>query len=195
VVLTGEFLSIVAFDRSGVVASRPINIHQEPALFLHIIVGCLFLDVYEFGLDPTVHPELVGEIEVDGEWFDIVDIIHVEGGLCGRGTVCYYVRKDGVYYIIKDRWVVVGKGDKEAKILKSLEGLKHIPTVIKDVPVMFNGKKDTTEFLRQSKNARDVHVEIREHRRMLLQPCAHSLSNFRDLVELLTAIRDVVNGE
>ncbi|KLO03946.1 hypothetical protein SCHPADRAFT_793713, partial [Schizopora paradoxa] len=144
VTLTGDFLSLVAFDRSGVVASRPINIHKEPALFLHIIIGCLFLNVNEFGLDPTVHsdskePPLVGEIEVDGEWYDIIDVVHVEGGLCGRGTVCYYVRRNGVYYIVKDRWVVVECAEKEAKILESLQGSNHIPRFIKDVPVLFNG--------------------------------------------------------
>ncbi len=195
-ILTGTLLSVIGLDRSGLVASKPFDINEEPGLFLHVIVGSLYLDEYQFGLDPTIRitDSKSKEIEVDGEWFDIIDVIHIEGGLRGRGTVCYHVRKGDKDYIVKDRWVDVRHAEREANILKKLSGLKHIPRFIKDVPVMFNGEKDTTAFLRQSEEARKS-SEIREHRRMLLEPPAHKLGQFRDLVELLTAIRDVVDGE
>ncbi len=44
------------------------------------------------------------EIEVDGEWYDIVKVIHIEGVLRGRATICYHVQKDEEDYVVKDCW-------------------------------------------------------------------------------------------
>lgn len=199
--LSGEWLSVIAFDRSGWVASPPFNIHEDPGMFLHVMVGSLYLEQKKFGLDPTV--EIRGEskrIEVDGEWYNIIDVIHVEGVLRGRATICYHVRKDGQDYVVKDCWVDASRTDREADILEKLKGLEHVPEVIKNVPVLFEGKPDTTAHFRRSRNKDGSpgtykSVEIREHRRMLLKPLARKLSDFRDLVELLTALRDIVDSE
>lgn len=199
--LTGEFVTVIAFDRSGWVASSPFNIHEHPGLFLRVVVGSLYLDESKYGLDPTV--DIRGEekrIEVDGEWYDIVDVIHVEGVLRGRATICYHVQKDGQDYVVKDCWVDLSRQDKEADILEKLKGLEHVPEVVKNVPVMFNGKPDTTAHFRRPKPGDETpgsykNVEIREHRRILLKPLARKLSDFRDLVELITAVRDIVDSE
>ncbi len=197
---TGAFLTVIAFDRSGWVASEPINIHKQPWLFLHLAIGILYLEGEDAGFDQTVRLRCdKKEIEVGGEWFNIVDVIHVEGVLRGRATVCYHVEKDGKDYVVKDSWVDISRNDREANILEKLKGLDHVPKVVKDVPVLFRGKPDTTAFLRQSDSEPHrpgtyKNVEIREHRRMLLEPRAKNLSEFRDLVELLTAIRDIVDG-
>ncbi len=198
--LTGELLTVIAFDRSGWVASKPFNINKDPGLFLHVVVGSLYVDE-NFGLDPTVR--LRGEkkeIEVDGEWYDIVKVIHIEGVLRGRATICYHVRKDEEDYVVKDCWVDRSRADKEADILKDLQGIEHVPEVIKDVVVKIDGRSDTTAYFRRAKGDDGTaktykDVEIREHRRMLMKPLARKLSDFRDLVELITAVRDIVDGK
>lgn len=195
-VLTDNLLSVLAFDRSGLVASSPFNIHENPSLFLHAMVGCLHIEETRFGIDPTVKiDENSKTIQVGEEWYDIIDVLHVEGALRGRGTVCYHVRKDGKDYVVKDSWVDTSREDREPKVLASLSGLKHIPKVIKDCPVYYKGEPDKTSLFRESEAGKTCTAEIREHRRMLLEPCAHKISDFRDLVELLTAIRDVVDGK
>lgn len=197
--LTGDHLTVIAFDRSGWVASPPFNIHDDPGLFLHVVVGSLYLDEEKYGLDPTV--EIRGEkkrIWVEDAWYDIVDVIHVEGVLRGRATICYHVQKDGQDYVVKDCWVDTSRNDREANVLAKLKGLPHVPEVVKDVAVMFDNKPDTTAHFRRSKKGGKSsgtykNVEIREHRRILLKPLARKLSDFRDLVELITAVRDIVD--
>lgn len=195
--LTDDWMSVVVLDRSGWVASKPFNIHRNPGLFLHVAVGSLYLDESKYGLDPTLR--MRGdkkEIELDGEWYEIVEVIHLEGVLRGRATICYHVRKDGEDYIVKDSWIDVSRKDREADILEKLKGSKHVPEVVKSVPVQFNGKTDSTAYFRKNtKDGKIGNVEIREHWRMLLKPRARKLTDFRDLVELLTAIRDIVDGE
>lgn len=199
--LTGEWLSVIAFDRSGWVASEAFNINEEPDLFLHVVVGSLYLDNEKYGLDPTIRlRQGKKEIEVDGDWYEIIDVIHVEGVLRGRATICYHVRKDGQDYVVKDCWVDASRTDREADVLEKLKGLKHVPEVVKNVAVMFNNKPDTTAYFRPPKkgetsSGKYKDVEIREHRRILLKPLARKLSDFRDLVELLTAVRDIVDSE
>lgn len=199
---TGALLTVVGFDRSGWVASEPINIHEQPGLFLHLVIGHLYLDEEDAGFDLTVRLRSEKkEIEVGGEWYNIVDVIYVEGVLRGRATICYHVEKDGKDYVVKDSWVDTSRTDREADILEQLKGLEHVPRIIKDVPVLFRGKPDTTAYFREAdpeatyRTGTYKGVEIREHRRMLLEPRARNLSEFRSLVELLTAIRDIVDGK
>ncbi|KLO14985.1 hypothetical protein SCHPADRAFT_825534 [Schizopora paradoxa] len=196
--LTGNDLTVLMFDRSGLVASNPVDIHEKASVFLHAAIGSLYAEPTVIGLDPTINTDeskgpksiLVGE-----NWYEILDVIYVEGALRGRGTVVYQVQKDGQLYVVKDSWVDTSREDREPQILKSLEGLDHIPEVVEDYAVLYNGVPDTTRLFRESEAGKGFKSEIREHRRLLLKPCARKLSDFRDLVELLTAIRDVVDGE
>ena len=58
-VLTGDLMRISVMDSGGVVHSDPINIVEEPRLFLHVILGLSFADDVYLGYDPTIvkHPD------------------------------------------------------------------------------------------------------------------------------------------
>ena len=58
-VLTGDLAQISVMDRGGVVHTDPINIIEEPRLFLHAILGLTFADDIYLGYDPTIvkHPD------------------------------------------------------------------------------------------------------------------------------------------
>ncbi|KLO15184.1 hypothetical protein SCHPADRAFT_825139 [Schizopora paradoxa] len=196
--LTGSDLTVLMFDRSGLVASDPVDIHEKASVFLHAAIGSLYADPTLIGLDPTINTdESKGpkSILVGDNWYEILDVIYVEGALRGRGTVVYQVQKDGELYVVKDSWVDTSREDREPQILQSLADLEHIPKVVENYAVIYNGEPDTTSYFRQSEAGKSFKSEIREHRRLLRKPCARKLCDFRDLVELLTAIRDVVDGE
>lgn len=201
--LTGDEMTVVAFDRSGWVANKSFNIHKEPQKFLRTVIGHLFMDDANYGIDQTLR--LRGEkrqIFVNKEWYDIVEIIHVESVLRGRATVCYHVRKDEKDYVVKDTWVDESRKEKESDILKRLNesaNIEHVPRIIADEPVLHNNERDTTRFLRESAIAKNPkvlrNIEIREHRRMLIEPFAQRLEDFRTLIDLLVAMKDIAIGE
>ncbi len=92
-------------------------------LFLHLVIGILYLDGEDAGFDLTVRLRCnKKEIEVGGEWFNIVDVIHVEGILRGRATVCYHVEKDGKDYVVKDSWVDISRNDRGSRYPGEAEG-------------------------------------------------------------------------
>ncbi len=137
---TGALLTVIGFDRSGWVASDPINIHREPGLFLHLVIGHLYLNEEDAGFDLTVRLRSdKKEIQVGEEWYNIIDVIHLEGVLRGRGTICYHVEKDGMDYVVKDSWVDTSRTDREADILEKLKDLEHVPRVVKDVQFCSRG--------------------------------------------------------
>ena len=48
----------------------------------------------------------IGKMQVGEDWYELIKILFLSPGFLGRGTVCYLAWKDGVYYIIKDYWVL-----------------------------------------------------------------------------------------
>ncbi|KAG2112342.1 uncharacterized protein F5147DRAFT_650973 [Suillus discolor] len=44
----------------------------------------------------------IGKIQVNDNWYDILEVIFSSHGLVGCGTICYLARKDNQEYIIKD---------------------------------------------------------------------------------------------
>ncbi|KAG2046225.1 hypothetical protein BDR06DRAFT_1014910 [Suillus hirtellus] len=72
----------------------------------------------------------IGKIQVNDNWYDILEVIFSSHGLVGRGTVCYLARKDDQEYIIKDHWVLGNADDEdtlnEVVMLKKMQGVRGV---------------------------------------------------------------------
>ena len=208
-ILCGEFMTLVLFDRSGALFTQPFNVHEQPKRFLQVAVGLLHLNDANRGFDPTVNftDPTSGTVIVEGVKHSFDNVIYIEGVVRGRGTACYPIVKDGVPHLVKDSWVDERRENKEGDIVNDLHSQteeenvkKHIPKILADENVLFEGKPDSTALVRSfiSRRSQDgkhhewtdpsmAKVEIREHRRMLMTPVARNLEDFSCLAELLTA--------
>ncbi|KAG2131763.1 hypothetical protein DEU56DRAFT_757462 [Suillus clintonianus] len=76
----------------------------------------------------------IGEIQVNDNWYDILEVLFSSHGLVGRGTVCYLARKDDEEYIIKDHWVLGNADDEdilnEVAMLKNMQGVRGVPELV-----------------------------------------------------------------
>lgn len=220
VLLTGDEMTFCVFDRSGKVSALPFNIHEQPELFLRVIVGLCYADNETIGFDQTINLEGPKEdwtVEVKGTKYPIENVVYTEGVIRGRGTACYQVRlKDKSFALVKDNWVDMSRDEKEVETLDNIKDIdhhQHVPKVIQHEVVQFRGQDDTTARIRESL-LREVlvdgedgekawewleeqfkHMELRRHERILLTPFGKKLEEFRSLEELLNAIKHIALGE
>jgi hypothetical protein len=202
--LVGASLRLWRFDRSGVLQSEEINIHCDARSFLHILCGFAFASDAILGYDPTYSIDSNGLqwIRIDDQMYEILKILHLDGVIRGRGTVCLRVRgQDGKENIVKESWVDVSRLEKEHELLeksRDIEGIAHL--IVHEI-VTVDGVKDSTQIIRDKlklnlpkKKRSRRRVEVREHHRLLLKECGLPLSQFATRRELITVLIDVIRG-
>jgi len=141
------------FDHSGVVHSRPYNIHQFPHTLLCILALLAFCKPKQVGYDPTIiyfSPHLSqntgrSAIQVGSLIYDIIKQVFFNYLICGQGTLCWHVCCDGQDYIVKDLWTHESWVDHEKDILTKIRGLKGVPQLIATWTVQIGGKDDQTD--------------------------------------------------
>lgn len=144
VVVCGTKVTFLIFDRSGLIASEAISVHDNPQKFLRLIIGLLFADEEYLGFEPTLRKGEGGSLFIETGGVDyMVDCIYNEFGIKGRGTVCYHgvSQVDKSEVVIKDSWVDVGRQETEVGILMKLnerkpeelstpDGVRVIPEIV-----------------------------------------------------------------
>jgi hypothetical protein len=144
-----------------------------------------------------VDTDVIGNIVVNENTYDLLKVIFCNQGLVGRGTVCYLARRNGEEFVIKDHWV---KGDKdvvlnEVDMLKDLKSVPGVPQYVEHCLVeMEPGKVDDTQMYRQ-RIYNSTHGVYRTHVRLVLKPRARPLHEFRTRKVLVKALRDIVLSE
>ncbi|KLO10697.1 hypothetical protein SCHPADRAFT_930385 [Schizopora paradoxa] len=123
VLIIGAEVIFFIFDRSGMIASERISVHDNPRKFLRLIVGLLFAKEEHLGFEHTVTKKGDKQyIETGGVEYEVECIYH-EFGIKGRGTVCYRGTSiDQSVVVIKDAWVDVCREETEVGILTKLNG-------------------------------------------------------------------------
>ena len=54
--ILGMTIILTFFDQGSSVSTYPLDIHQHPEQFLHILLGVTFTDGISLGFDPTISP-------------------------------------------------------------------------------------------------------------------------------------------
>ena len=78
----------------------------------------------------NLHPP-IGKMQVGENWYKLIKILFSSPGFLGRGTVCYLAWKNGVYYIIKDYWVLASTSQDLLNKVNVMTKLMHINSVSK----------------------------------------------------------------
>lgn len=123
--LCGTLMRLWEFDRLGGIASTKFDIHEEGQLLVSTILGFLWIDNDNLGLDPTIvtsADEQHIEIKRHGktERFIIDERIRGAQGIVGRATTCWKAHLEGnksSVFVIKDSWQYPER-DEEGDLLK-----------------------------------------------------------------------------
>ena len=187
------------FDRSGVVHSRPYNIHHFPRPLLCMLALLGFGNPEHVGYDPTFiyfspsSSELTptGSIQVRLLVFKIINRIFFNFLICGRGTSCWHVCLDDQDYVIKDSWTHVSRMNREQDILNKIHGVKGVPQLITAWIVEIAGSDDRTDAHRSSfPSLSGIHI----HQQLVIQPVGRPLSDFKSIRELLSVLIDILDS-
>lgn len=203
---------ITKFDHSGAVSSRTFDLQKDPAEFLQAIIGVLYVPLHALGMDPTVQLDdhNRGRIKAGKKWYDVEDVLYVEGVIRGRGTVIYRVQDGKDILIVKDAWIDKSRDLTEEEVLNELVDVPHTPVIYSSEIVEAPGVPSSTAFARREflditekdgkttykwKSKAHEGIEIREHRRIVMGPCGKRLEHFNSLLDLVKIFRDVTLGE
>ena len=188
------------FDRSGVVHSRPYDMHKSPRVLLSMLALLTFGNSEQVGYDPTLtyfthvprhlSNTRLNTIDVKSETFDIIDRIFFHFLIRGRGTSSWHVCLGKAHYVIKDSWTHISRLSREEDILRKIQSVKGVPRLVAAWTVRIGNSDDRTDTRRPPSSSNEVRV----HRRLVLQPVALPLSDFKSICELLSVFIDVLDS-
>ena len=193
--ISQQELRVHMFDRSGVVHTRPYNIHRHPCALLCMLSFLAFGQLENIGYDITFippQPSLSSTIKVRSTTYEVIRRIFYNFVIHGRGTVCWHVRCDRKNYVIKDSWTHESHLNREADILRKIQGLKGVPQLIAAWTVQIRGSDDRTDIHRLSLSSPS---DVRVHRRLLMEPVGMPLSEFKNIRELLSILIDILDSK
>lgn len=195
-------VSLLLFDRAGLIASEIFDIHESPELLVRILAGMMLSDISVIGADPSVETDGLDKrfIEAGGKRYWLVHTNFTRSQIRGRGTVCWLARCDGRDYVIKDFWCNVSSSSREEKLLEMVKGIDGVPDMVWHgavAPPDFPELGSTARW-RSRIDARQYpdlkNLETLEHRRIIITPFAKPITSFSSKRELLSAVIDIVKG-
>ncbi|KAH8114673.1 hypothetical protein DFH11DRAFT_1508528, partial [Phellopilus nigrolimitatus] len=195
--LFDDDMELYVFNRSGIRVSTRFNVHSSPEDFLRVIIGFLVPEEYYIGFDPSFFTDTRPSkpaMSTSAASSSILETIHVDPVICGRGTVCFMVQGEGDDYVsvLKDSWVDRSRPLKESEVLQDIKTIDGVSRFVDHEIVHFRIDdqiiKDTTE----SDLLDDEDVVIRDHHRLLITPYGKGLEDFDSLTELVSAFKDYV---
>lgn len=202
--LTQEICHLFHFDRSGAQYSQPINIHDNPALLIRLILGLSSYDERVLGFDPAVRWDIREGRKVSGAvTISAADGTQREFTLCdvhpvfrrynirGRGTTGWSaIGDDGVHVFIKDSWRPDETGP-EYNVLKHTRDVDAAAHMI-----AYEAGQVTTADLRAN-GVGGWSMEGFSNRtstRVVVEMCGQSILHFKSQWQLFAAIRDAIAG-
>lgn len=203
VTIVNKGISLHILNRSGMIYSHRVSIHEQPLVFVKIVVGLAFLDRESLGFDPTIFPDPTDRtamrIRVDDISYRIVSILSPrQRCIQSRGTVCFeVVDADNQLYVVKDVWVDESRKYKEHQILEELRETEHVIRLHKYWVVDVGDGLHTTktlldEFCSDFETVDDV--AAREHRRYVLEPACEPIHFFKSKLELANGFVNWIEG-
>ncbi|KAJ7207117.1 hypothetical protein GGX14DRAFT_698273 [Mycena pura] len=214
--MTQTTLRVIQFDRSGAHASSTFDYHQNPILFIKLVLLFSSLDEELLGYDTSIFWRggyRFMEVVPDEIWdatasywrineekkkmeFEILGgaPFFVRKTIRSRGTVCWRVKYGDEELLVKDYWMADGR-TAEWKFLQEVadikSGIAHMHC--------FNNERYSTYGLREWKtgpilSTTDHPVAKRMLMRIVLNMYGSTLEKAPSALRLLSAVRDIVCG-
>ena len=210
----------VVFNRSGVFISDAFDVDENPERLIRIVGGMVLATREQMGFNPTMKITPYGDtephtpyVEVNGNRYEVVQLLHLECVIRCRATVCFKVKKkvvvedeNGVtverdkFFVVKNGWVDYSR-EKEPSILQALneKSVKGIPTV--EESQLF---AETTNriFLKlcaymspEGREKLSKLLEVRQQVRVVMGPVGSSILEFGCQKELVHGFLKIVESE
>ena len=202
-VLTGYHLRLFHFDRSGVQYTPCLDIHDNPHIFVKLILSLSSPDETDIGLDTSVQWRIKNGRKVSGflksrgvdAGETVYPLVHVTPffhryNIHGRCTTCWRVvdPASGEELVVKDSW----RSDDKISEHVYLQEAVGTPGVVE----MLSCEPDRgqTKDLRGSGNQLPADFQNRIHTRVVLKCYGPAVTNFSSAKQLLCVLRDAIAG-
>lgn len=212
------------FDRSGGLSSQSFDFHEDPHMFIRMILAIASLKGADLGYDPTISLETIeGKLRNvisydDGDphskyngKYVVVRILMPRPSLCGRGTFVWEVYRiddpNGPRFAIKDAWRDSKRKFSEGQIFQKIkeitrgEKLEGVVDCLSfcDLPSPHGAKRSLYDDIEMSvRRGVKGHLQgsfaKRRHCRLLMDEAGTPLGEFRSLKELFGVLIDGVKG-
>ena len=207
-----QTMTFVVFNRAGLFCSDAFNVHEHPERLIHVVGGLMFADREHIGFDSTLKftrfdetGEFKRTIKVNGNIYDICEVLHVENVIRGRATACFKVKRieddKEKFYVIKNGWVDESRDLKEPTILKELKEIPGITQIEEYETLSETTHNDIEECSKvgwltekEAKKLREQ-VDLRKQVRIVMTSVGSSIFQFKSLKELVYAFIKIVEGE
>ncbi|KAF6747081.1 hypothetical protein DFP72DRAFT_1075724 [Ephemerocybe angulata] len=195
-VITEKRVRLIHFDRSGVYMSDFIDFHENPALFVRLVLRLTSPDEELLGFDTSVKwtvDEESGNTTVDSDGQEITynlnmdEEIFVRASIRGRGTVCWPATHpvSGRSVLIKDSWRTATR-ESESKYLEAAKGIEGVAQMIS-----YHDFCADTENYRPSDCEHDGFHNCTKLR-VVLEYYGKNVWNFKSRFELVATFRDAL---
>ena len=201
--MTVDGFQLFYFDRSGVVLTERIDIHQDAITLVHIICFLANPELSTLGFDPNVYWEgrqrrmdILSDNRVTK--YEVDRVMSQHPAMFGTATTCWVAREVGTkdQVVIKDEW----RGEEfssEAYLLTVAEeagapGLARLLAV--DENFATQGGL-TTSSLRECQGLDRTEHTKRVFSRIVMELYGPSVRHFKSGLQLLQAFRDSIESE
>ena len=177
---------------------QPLPLKSQPDQALLPVFGPVAPTPEPFLSSPEATPS-IGTIQVGQVTYDIIKVLFSSTGFLGWGTVCYLIRRDGEFYIIKDHWVQNDLKQnqnilQEINMMKLIQGIDGVPTLVDFWVVEVSPSvPDVMQHYRQEKWWKNM-KSTRTHVCLVMKPCACLLMMFKSKREFVSCVRDILKS-
>ncbi len=195
VAIFGTACTLVVCDRAGMLISEPFDVHGDPEVFLRVMMGLLYVDRAYLGFDTNISNDDKVLTTNDGGRWCIVERLCAPFEICAKGTVVAKVEQEvgGKVCVVKDCWKPRGEPMSEVEILEGVRGIRNVIQLEHHEEVHIMGQLDTTGTARAALSNSGPFGDL-VHHRLVLSPAGLALAHFASIKELLSVIRDIVEG-
>ncbi|TEB22114.1 hypothetical protein FA13DRAFT_1573725, partial [Coprinellus micaceus] len=188
ILLTEKHARLVHFDRAGIHTTPPINIHQNPATLVRLILGISSTNERLLGLDDSVHWEIRNPHTTDmngvTKAYPIVERLRYS--ICGRGTTCWRVQDPNTseVFVVKDSW----RPEDRLAEYEFLEHAQNIPGVAH--MISYEQGRCETKYFRCSTTTGQYYNRVAT--RIVLKSYGRSIVSFTNILQVICAIRGAI---
>ncbi|KAL1673124.1 hypothetical protein EV122DRAFT_294410 [Schizophyllum commune] len=201
--IAGDTFQVAYYDRAGCVLSGAHGIHENPGLFIRVVMGLTLAGKPHDGKDDSIATRdgrrfvILGGLE-----YEILETLSSSLGVCGSGTICWRCRRSGSDedFIVKNTWADKTLDHTEGELLTKASDVANIPKLVCEERVLRpDGQPWTTTSVRDLATGPERWSIVSdlprlELRRIVMRPCALPLSHFSSKVELVSSVYDAVSA-
>ncbi|KAL1712436.1 hypothetical protein EV715DRAFT_213661 [Schizophyllum commune] len=199
--IAGDVFQVAYYDRAGCVLSGAHGIHENPDLFIRVVMGLTLAGRPYDGKDTSIVTRDGRRfVTIGGFDYEILETLSYSHGVCGSSTICWRCRRSGSDedLFVKNTWAEKTLEHTEGDLLTRAKGVANIPKLVCEERVLRpDGQAWTTTSVRDLATGPErwsivSNLPQLELRRLVMRPCAVPLSYFSSKVELVSSLRDAV---